>query len=330
MPDVERFSEPLKFLPIAYIAFTTAGLWTIYVVLHCLPRMQIGVDPALVDQGWRFRSQIEFGIFNFLFILFLMCYAKSILTHPGEVPNNKQWEYTYESDKMPHSVREKKKSGDRRHCKWCGKYKPDRCHHCRVCKTCILKMDHHCPWIYNCVGFRNHKYFFLLLVYAAIDCNLITWTMLESVKNSVDTTTPFMTMFLVLFGETLAAFLGILVTVFLGFHIWLMMKGMTTIEFCEKSMKKAGYNVSAYDRGPIGNIQAVVGDNPIFWLLPYSPPSGDGLYFLNEMETSRGIRKKMHHNASYGTSRRHSSGKSRRKGGAGTNSPGEAALLSQC
>lgn len=24
-----------------------------------------------------------------------------------------------------------------RHCKWCGKFKPDRCHHCRVCRTLV-------------------------------------------------------------------------------------------------------------------------------------------------------------------------------------------------
>ena len=39
-------------------------------------------------------------------------------------------------------MQEKKRNNELRHCKWCGKYKPDRTHHYRVYGTCILKMDH--------------------------------------------------------------------------------------------------------------------------------------------------------------------------------------------
>jgi len=58
-------------------------------------------------------------------------------------------------------------------CKKCISPKPPRTHHCSVCKTCILKMDHHCPWLNNCVGHYNHRHFFLYMVFMVVGCSFI-------------------------------------------------------------------------------------------------------------------------------------------------------------
>ena len=34
-----------------------------------------------------------------------------------------------------------------RFCSVCERPKPPRAHHCRACKTCVLDMDHHCPFV---------------------------------------------------------------------------------------------------------------------------------------------------------------------------------------
>lgn len=52
-----------------------------------------------------------------------------------------------------------------RKCRDCKLIKPLRTHHCTICGACVMKMDHHCPWINNCVGQNNQRYFLLFLLF---------------------------------------------------------------------------------------------------------------------------------------------------------------------
>ncbi len=50
-------------------------------------------------------------------------------------------------------------------CPDCGVIKTPRSRHCNVCERCVDRFDHHCPWINNCVGKRNHGIFYCYLVF---------------------------------------------------------------------------------------------------------------------------------------------------------------------
>mmetsp|Transcript_50510 Transcript_50510/g.110495 ORF Transcript_50510/g.110495 Transcript_50510/m.110495 type:complete len:334 (-) Transcript_50510:115-1116(-) len=286
-----RVAASYKSFPVAFVVGIFGIVTVSYLGFHCQLLLQERVPVNQRDRTKQLKGQVQFSVFVFLAILWVICYVRAVLTLPGTIPNTDDWTADGSAHKDQEALNslniEKKRTGERRQCKWCSnKYKPDRCHHCRICRMCILKMDHHCPWIYNCVGYRNHKYFFLLLLYSCLALHLVIWTMWETARDALVLNYSFFTMFVLLFGESLAVFLGILLTGFFGFHIWLMLRAMTTIEFCEKSSKRVRgeFPASAYKKSSwVGDIQEVLGKDFVLWLLPVTdlPPDG-GLTFVSE------------------------------------------------
>jgi hypothetical protein len=55
-------------------------------------------------------------------------------------------------------------------CQKCKCVKPPRTHHCSKCGRCVLRMDHHCRWVDNCVGQRNLKIFLIFVLYLGVNC----------------------------------------------------------------------------------------------------------------------------------------------------------------
>ncbi|CAM4515651.1 unnamed protein product [Lepidochelys olivacea] len=106
-------------------------------------------------------SVINGILFNMLALLALASHFRAMLSDPGAVPKGNATKEFIESLQLkPGQVVYK--------CPKCCSIKPDRAHHCSVCKRCIRKMDHHCPWVNNCVGENNQKYFVLFTMYIAL------------------------------------------------------------------------------------------------------------------------------------------------------------------
>jgi palmitoyltransferase len=268
-----------------------------------LPRL--GFEGFSGGRGLTAAGALHLALFSASTLAGFVYFLATCLRDPGGVPSG--WEHP--ADKAG-GVRQVKANGwEMRHCQKppCnGRSKPPRTHHCRVCRRCVLRMDHHCVWVANCVGHRNYKSFVLFLLFTGLSLShaFALWVL----RGYHCLTTPAQprsqdpaAAAAVTEGEDLAEILGgavlhvagvtLFVLVLAGlaagvlslllFHLHLTAQNLTTLESM-KGLRHAGNGGAPrvdniYDLGLAANVAQVFGDSPTEWLL--WTPVGDGLTF---------------------------------------------------
>ncbi|XP_032410614.1 palmitoyltransferase ZDHHC9 [Xiphophorus hellerii] len=120
-----------------------------------------------------------------------------------------------------------------KYCYTCKIFRPPRASHCSICDNCVDRFDHHCPWVGNCVGKRNYRYFYLFtLTLSLLTIYIFAFNIVHVVMRSVDQG------FLSTLKETPGTVLEVLVCFFTlwsmvgltGFHTYLISLNQTTNE----------------------------------------------------------------------------------------------------
>merc|ERR1712194_286333 len=169
-------------------------------------------------------------------------------------------------------------------CEKCSRVKPPRAHHCSYCGKGVLRYDHHCPWINDCVGLHNYRHFCLFLWWISAGCLLvvIVWPLCVPGFLLQPSVYPdgcagdkdgylVMTLCICLGGLCASGPMGCM-------HVYLAVTNQTTVELLTNRRKGLP---RIYDFGRADNWKQIFGNSKALWIMPClaKKPTSDGMSY---------------------------------------------------
>ncbi|ODM90524.1 Palmitoyltransferase ZDHHC2 [Orchesella cincta] len=278
-----------KWMPVLFISAVISWSYYAFVYQLCILAMR---------QLW--AQILSMAIYHVALVLFLWSYWQTIFTKSSRVPRKfrippnvmerlenarSETELTeileefVRTQQLP--VQTRAHISQIRYCEKCHIIKPDRAHHCSVCGYCVLKMDHHCPWVNNCVCFDNYKFFILFLAYAFLYCVVIFVIsfpyFIDFWRGGWDA--PMQGRFHILFVFFVAAMFAISLCSLLGYHCYLVTRNRSTLESFRSPIFRNGPDKKGFNLGTFNNFTEVFGEDKTKWFLPLFTSLGDGISF---------------------------------------------------
>ncbi|XP_072227825.1 palmitoyltransferase ZDHHC8B [Leuresthes tenuis] len=235
--------KPSAFIPVCTAACLLVGSTSLFFVFTC-PWLAVTICPAVPPCS------------AILFLFVLANFTMATFMDAGVLPMASEDEDKDDEFRAP-LYKNVDVKGVQVRMKWCASchfYRPPRCSHCSVCDHCVEDFDHHCPWVNNCIGRRNYRFFFLFLLSLTIHMIAVfTFGLIYVLHHMDDLWKLHCTVTLVVIsisGLFLIPVLGLT-----GFHLYLVSRGRTTNE--QVTGKFQG-GINPFTRGCCNNMEYLV------------------------------------------------------------------------